>query len=875
MNKLLFIVLYFISIQISAQQISGTVFTDKGDLLPYASVTIKGTSIGASANVKGKYFVNVSSGTYTIVCQHIGYARQEKKITVTKDNVGTSDLLVDFILSEQKLAMKEVIVKTGGEDPAYAVIRQAIKKREAHNKEVKAFECDVYSKDIVKLRDLPRSLFGQKIPDADRKDIGLDTGGAPIIYLSEQFAKVHKQLPDKSKLDIISSRVSGSGGFSFSFPAFISLYTNNVTVFTEKFNPRGFISPIADAALNFYKYKYLGSFFEDGKEIINIKVTARRNYEPLFNGIINIVEGEWRIHSFDLVLTKKSQLEIMDTLQITQIHVPVGKEIWRVKNQLLHFNFNFMKIDAIGNFVNVYSNYNVNPNFPKKYFDNIVIKYDTAVNKRPKTYWDTIRPVPLEPDEVKDYKIKDSMYEYRRDSIWTKRSRDSLNKQQGKIKVTDIFIHGISRRHYGKTNSYNWGIKSLIPNLRYNTVEGLVLNAAGYYNTTFRKTKTTLSIEPNIRYGFSNTHFNGWLDVSLRTRDNSIDQKIKRETWTFSGGKRVSQFNAESTISTLANSVSTLLFGGNYLKIYENWFGEVGFSKRYENGLNFKINALYEDRIPIGNTTNYTLFKKDSVYITPNFPAAMLKNYPGLDFKTNQAVLLSFDISIKPGQKYIQLPRSKVPIGSKYPTFSFNYTKGIHNIFGSDVDYDKWRFTINDDKNLKIAGTLKYKVGIGGFINSKNVQIPDFQHFNGNETRSNLNGSFRLAAASEYVNSFQLASYYGNSTKENFYTFGHLEHHFNGLLTNKIPLFKRLNWNLVGGSNAFYVNQNNSYIEIFAGLENIFKIFRLDIVGAYENGKRGLGGLRIGAGGLLGGSLNNAGKGGSASARGRSMTFSF
>ena len=860
MDKFIFIILSIFTLHTSAQQISGTVFNDKGDLLPYASVTIKGTSIGASANNKGKFLINIGPGTYIVVCQHIGYARQEKKVTVSNDPSG-ADLQITFILTGQKLAMKEVIVKTGGEDPAYAVIRQAIKKREFYNKQVNAFECEVYSKDIIKIREMPRSFFGKKIPESDRKDMGLDTGnGAPIIYLSEQYAKVHQQLPDKSKLDIISSRVSGSDGFSFSFPAFISLYKSNVTIFTDRFNPRGFISPISDGAISFYKFKYLGSFFEDGKEIISIRVMPRRNYEPLFSGTINIAEGEWRIHSFDLFLTKKAQLEIMDTLQITQIHVPVGNNVWRVKNQLLHFNFNKFGFDAIGNFVNVYSRYTINPVFPKKYFDNIVIKYDTAVNKRPKAYWDTIRPVPLEPEEVKDYKVKDSINDNRRDSLFTKRSRDSLNKNQGKISMKELLMHGINRRHYTKANAYNWGIKSLLPHLQYNTVEGMVLNVGGYYNTVLKKSKTTLSIDPNIRYGFSNTHLNGWVEVALRTRDNEIDKKIKRETWTFAGGKRVSQFNEESTINPLNNSIETLIWGDNFMKIYENWFGKAGFSKRYESGLRFAIDASYEDRMPVSNTTNFTLFKKDSINITPNFPAAMLRNYPMLTFTRHQAVLLSFEISIKPGQKYIQLPRSKMSIGSKYPSFSFNYTKGIRDLLGSDVDYDKWRFTVQDDKNFKIAGLLKYKLGIGGFLNSNKVEIPDYQHFNGNETRANINGNFSFTTASEYVNSFQLATYYGNSTKESLYTFGHLEHHFNGLLTNKIPLFNRLNWNLVAGSNAFYVNQNNNYVEVFAGLENIFKVFRLYLVGAYENGKRGLAGLRIGAGGLLGSLANSNNK---------------
>jgi hypothetical protein len=162
------------------------------------------------------------------------------------------------------------------------------------------------------------------------------------------------------------------------------------------------------------------------------------------------------------------------------------------------------------------------------------------------------------------------------------------------------------------------------------------------------------------------------------------------------------------------------------------------------------------------------------------------------------------------------------------------------------VNFDKWRLSISDDKNFKLAGLLKYKIGIGGFLNSKKVFIQDYQHFNGNRT----------IRASEYVNSFQLARYYDNSTTSSFYTYGHLEHHFNGLLTNKIPLFKRLNWNLVGGGNAFYVNGKNNYVEVFAGLENILKLFRVDFVAAYSNGKSVSTGIRIGTGGILGSSVS-------------------
>jgi hypothetical protein len=827
----------------SAQKLYGTIFNSQGDLLPYSSITIKGTTKGTSANDKGKYSLNIAPGKYTVVCRRIGYALSEKEVVV--DN---NDTELSFILNEQKLTLETVVVNNKGEDPAYEVIRNAIKKRNFYSKQTDAFTVNIYGKDMIRLRNLPKKIFGQKIPEGDRKEMGLDSSGQGIIYLSESISKVSSQKPDKFKLEVISSRVSGSGGFGFNFPAFISLYSNNVTVFTEKFNPRGFVSPIADGAIGFYKFKMLGTFMENGKMVNSIRVTPRRKYEPLFSGTINITEDDWRIHSFDLMLTKSSQLEILDTLQITQQHVPVTGEVWRVKNQLLHFGFNQLGIDAAGNFLTVYSDYDLKPTFPKKFFDNVIIKYDTAVNKKTTAYWDSARAVPLEKEEQMDYKVKDSAYKTNRDSLLSRRSLDSINKHQPKIKPFSIVMDGIRRNHVTKAAVYSYGIEPLFWNAEYNPAEGAVVQLKGYVSKYMRKSKTGVSFAPTVRYGFSNTHLNAYGTLSFYSRNtDSSSNKLKRYSLSFSGGKRVSDFNKERPFSPFNNSISTLFFGRNYMKTYENYYGSITFNKRYESGLNLTLNALYEDRTPLDNTTDFVIFDKYKSRITPNYPYEKI----AAQFTPHQAVLAGITLRYKPGQKYIQFPDYKMAIGSKYPEFTLNYTKGISDIFGSDVNFDKWKFTISDDKNLKLAGTIKYKFGIGGFLNDKSVFIQDYQHFNGN----------KAVAAAEYVNSFQLAPYYQYSTTAGFYAIGHVEHHFNGLLTNKIPLFRKLNWNLVAGSNAFYVNNKNNYVEVFGGLENILKIFRVDFVAGYQaNGKVNTG-VRIGGGGLLGGSIKKGGDG--------------
>jgi Family of unknown function (DUF5686)/CarboxypepD_reg-like domain len=836
MKKFLMLLFFVRILSVSAQKIEGAVYDDNGRILPFASILIKGTQQGVTANNQGNFSLNLPPGNYTLVCHYVGYTSQEKTVNLSSANVS-----VNFNLKIQKLLLKEVIIKEGAEDPAYEIIRQAIKKRPYYEKQVKAYQAEVYIKGIVKLRKLPEKVFGKKIPDEARNDMALDSSGKGIIYLSESVTKISIQQPDKVKLEVISGRQSGSNGFGFNFPAIISFYQNNVNMFESKLNPRGFVSPIADGALKFYNYRFLGSFFEDGKEINTIKVIPKKDYEPLFSGIINITDGDWRIYNCNLFLAKESQLEILDTLEISQIFVPVNDDVWRVKNQVLHFNFNQFGIDAVGDFVNVYSKYNLGPNFPKKFFNRVIIKYDSAVNEKPKGYWDSIRPVPLEPAEIKDYSVKDSIYQTKKDSSY--QNIDSLKKKQGKVNLSDILLTGINRTHYSTTNTYRYTIDPLLFALQYNTVEGVALNPLFTISKMVTQWHTTVSFMGDVRYGFNNHHFNAWAGLNFRTGDFEEDKKLKRQSFFIAGGKRVSQFFKESSLDELYNTLGTLLYGENDLKIYENYFAKTGFSKQFENGARFLIEGEYEDRIPVNNTTDYIFNDKYHYRLTANYPVEVLSS----QFSRHQAVLLHAAFSIKPGQKYIEFPNSKVAIGSKYPTFTFDYTKGFKNIFGSDVDYDKWSVTISDNANLKLAGVIKYKLATGGFLNSKSVFIQDYQHFYGHA------GIF----ANEYVQTFQLASYYQFSNTSSFYTELHFEHHLNGLLTNKIPVIKKLNWNLEYGTNDLYINPTTKYAEVFAGFENIFKFLRVDFIIGFQNGYKPKYSYSIGFDGLLGSAINS------------------
>jgi Family of unknown function (DUF5686)/CarboxypepD_reg-like domain len=849
----LFLSLLFLYHGAHAIKISGTITDDKGIILPFASVFVKGSSFGTTSNDRGKYFLDLPAGNYIIVCQYVGYGRQEKAVKLLSESI-----TLDFQLSIQRTNLKEVVIKPGGEDPAYEIIRRAIKKRKYYENPLDSFTCEAYIKTLIRSRSLPSKIFGKTFSDEDRKELGVDSEGAGIIYLSESITKIAFKKPDKVKLEVISGRESGSNGYGFNFPTFINFYSNNVNIFITQLSPRGYVSPIADGALNYYRYKFLGSFIEDGKEVNQIRVIPKRRFEPLFSGTINITDSDWRIHSLALTLTKEYQLEVVDTLTIRQIHVPVTPVIWRTQNQVVNFSFKKFGIDVTGNFLNVYSNYDLEPKFRKKYFNNVVVKYDTGVTKKDFAYWDSLRPVPLAPEELEDFRKKDSAFRSRNDSANMARAADSLRKKQGRITIKNIFINGIKRSDYDPNHPFTVYIDALLPKVEYNTVEGLVIQGAATFLKEYKKSGNSIEFSPHVRYGFSNGHLSIWGNLSFNNKTYMQDmtgESFSRQSWILSGGKRVSQFNPDNPIGPFMNELYTLFFRDNYMKIYENYFGSVQFRKRFENGLRVSGSLLYENRMPLNNTTDYSFFGNPEKQFTPNYPSELISE----NFSPNQAVIAGFEIQFKPGQRYIEFPDNRIALGSKYPTLSLSVQAGIPDVLGSDVNYEKWQFSLWDDVNFKLRGVFKYRFGIGGFLNTKSVYVMDYQQFNGNQT----------FYASPYLNSFQIAPYYQNSTTASLYGVGHIEHHFNGMLTNKIPLLRNLQWNLVVGANAFYVNQSNNYFEILAGLENIFKLFRVDVVGSYLNGYPGQVSVRVGFDGLFGTAIGNALKNPSARPRNR------
>jgi hypothetical protein len=823
--------------------VKGKVSDAKGEALPFAIVFVKGTTAGTTANALGEYQLHLEPGNYQLTAQYMGFKQSVQSVSIK----GSETVQKNFSLKEQTLEMKEVVIKD--EDPAYYIIRNAIKRRKFHLQQVQSFQSSIYLKGVFRNRSLKPDGALKVLAGTDQKEIkeelGMDSNGKAVMYLCEEKVDYYSQ-GGKSRTIIRSVKESGDpNGLGLSeMPPIVTFYENNINVIDD-INPRGFVSPISESALNFYKYKYEGEFKEGGYTINKIKVTPKRLYEPLFEGIIYIVSDDWAIHSLNMQASKKNALDLLDTMRIVQDFLPLEKDTWVVKSQVLYITVGIFGFNIAGHFVTVYDNQKVNQPIPDSIFSNkITSSYDKGANKKDSTYWKEERPIPLEEDEVKDYVVKDSINKKYDDPKYL----DSMRRKRNKFDALGMITGGESfaTKNYKNRFSINPVLDISTDGsgmLSYNAVEGINLSPRISW-THMIDTGKYLTTSVAGRYGFSNEHLNGIGSVAY----SSSNREWRGRSWAtgLTGGSYVFQYNPSNPIAPLYNVVSTIFYRKNHMKLYERLQASAFFMRNYGNGFRWRISGGFQQRYVLFNSDTFNVAGESVQPFTENIPP-QLKT---VLWQNHKAALIKLSLFYKPGYTYTQYPDYKVSNGSDWPQFSLDYEKGIPGLFSSQVNFDKWRVGISDDFRMKLFGSVSYNIAAGGFLNANSVGSQDMMHLNGNQ----------LILASSYLRSFQMLPYYTHSNTEQIYGEAHIEYSLKGLLTNKIPLWRALQWYFIVGANSFYANSANHYNEVFVSIDNIgwkmMRLFRVDFVQSWDSYKaKPSFGVRIGLSNLL----NNSG----------------
>lgn len=812
--SLCFFTLFSVGAFAQQASISGTITDDTGNPVPFVSIHIRNTTQGTSANSEGKYSLKLDAGKYELLYKAIGY-RQEARIVTLK-----SDQILDIKLSTETYELKGVTIHGGGEDPAYAIIRKAIKKRKTYLNEVNEYSCDVYIKGLQKLLDAPKKFMGRDIAKAAREN-GLDSNRRGIVYLSESESKYSFRRPDQEHEEMISSKVSGrNNAFSFNRASdFRVNFYDNIQNW-QGISNRPFISPIAENALFYYKYKYIGATEENGETVDKIQVIARRDYDPVFEGYIYIIDGTWRIHSIDLMMTKRSNINFLDTLKIKQQYLPAEKGSWMPSSVKFEFTGGFFNFKLGGYFIAIYKNYDLHPNFPKNEFTE-VLRITKEVNKKDSTYWKESRPIPLTGEEVTDYKKKEILAN-KRDS---KEYQDSLDKVNNKFKASDLlFGKGIHIRNRFEKKYYNFN--SITQSLLYNTVEGVTINyGANFVQQIDSVNNRYLRIGANARYGFSDHKFHANANGVIPMQD---------FTFGFNVGSDVLDMNNRSPITPWFNTLHSLVTKENFEKLYEKEFIDLSLYHRIAGSWTANIITEYANRKWLPNTSDFSLFDHKGRQFTSNNPFVPTKDVPL--FPETQAFKVSLQTSYDFGDKYETLPWGKHYLPSKYPRIDLGITRAFSGVFSSDADYTLLTADITkNDIPMGVFGRSSFYLGAGKFVEAKELSYVDYRHFSGDQILF-----FRPG-----INRFMLLQYYTYSTPDK-YLEGHFEHNFSGFILNKIPLIRKAKLQEIVDVNYLSTPALKNYTELGFGLQ--YFGFRLMYGQSYNSGSNTNHAIRIGVG---------------------------
>ncbi|MFH6937216.1 DUF5686 and carboxypeptidase regulatory-like domain-containing protein [Flavobacterium sp. FlaQc-30] len=794
-------------------QIKGTITDLKGNPLPFVSVFEENTYTSTTSNEQGKYQLNVKEiGKNKITFQYLGFKTQKQ--TVASDS---KSLILDVKMEEENFELNEVVINSR-DNPANAIIKNAIANKKSNSEKTARYTADFYSKGMFKIKDLPKKIMGMKVDIGDEMASNLDSTGTGILYLSETISKISFEKPEKLKEKIIASKISGNNnGFSYNTA---TLSTYDFYDNTLEFNIN-LISPIANNAFNYYKYKLEGTFFDDNNQQINkIKVTPKRDKEPVFEGYIYIVDDSFAIYAVDLDIKgyrmKNEFTEVMNLKQSFSYNVK--NKIWSKNAQTLSFNAGAFGVKFSGKFNYVYSNYEFPASFEKKTFGNEIVAFEADANKKDDAFWNQIRPIPLTIEENNDYIKKDSLQTIRKSQKYT----DSIDAKNNKFKIFDVLM-GYDYKNTFKKYSFEYKGLLNLSSLSFNTVQGFNLDSGFSFKKWNEEKGTSTSISTTFNYGFSDERFR--VTGQFSHRFNNINHAA---IWA-SGGTKTAQFNSAEPISNFVNSISSLFFKDNYMKLYNLEFAQINYGQDIANGINLNAKIGYEQRKPLFNTTDYSFFKRDDIYTSNNPLAPNDFITPAFDqhhlFKTALTARINF------GNKYISRPDGRYNIkNEKYPTVFLAFEKAFA---ASEKKYEFERIgaSVQYDLSLNNKGVLGMNFRAGKFFNAENISFIDYRHFNGNRTH--------IGTSDRYLNVFNLMPYYTNSTNDSYFEM-HLEHNDMGFVTNKIPLINLLKSTMNLGFHTLAIPDRKPYTEFTVGLDNLgfgkFKIFRVDYVHSYQGG---------------------------------------
>ena len=677
-----------------SQVLKGRVVTESGEAVPAASVYIIENKQGLIANDAGEFLVKLPPGNYRLEVRSLGYETNSEEI-----NIDNEDLSLTFELKSKDVQLQEVVVQKG-EDPAYEIMRQAIKKAPYYQSVVKESTYEAYSKGSGKITHIPKlmeNLSGSKEEIEMYKN---------KLFMQESFSEIKFTAPDKYEQNVIA--------YSNTFPNMDDPKSALAISMASLYNPMygGMLSPLNPKAFDYYRFRYEG-YEEEGDQIINIiRIIPKLQDPKLMEGILYIADEEWNIRYADLTFSSAG---------ITQHskfnYHPVVNDIYLVTtfNSDVDINLLGMKMSASVLSSIQYKDIQLNDSLiaaqgkiqtqKKKEKRSLELKDDDRVKRVIDTlaiehdslYWEKVRTVVLNEEELKSYERKDTIQAY----------TDSLINAENnpKFKTTNLLMGG----KLGNDSSLMYftysGLLRAVP--EYNFVDGTWIGQG--FGLDFKKKKNTgWQINPSLYWASARKAVVWKTDVQFDYAPERLGRLI------LSAGQTSEDFSGKEGMTRLLNSAYSSWNGKNYAKLYGKDYVSLSNQIDVGNGLQLTIGSELTKRYQLNNHTTWNLLGKKNNWM-PNVPEY---NKP-LNALDGDFVRSSVRLKYTPEYYYRIREGKKDYVRSRFPTFELDYQMGR-----------ELELSATQDIKLGLFSRLNYTLIAGKFLRNNPLNYIDYKHFN-------------------------------------------------------------------------------------------------------------------------------------------------
>jgi hypothetical protein len=766
---------------------SGTVFDERNIPIPGAKLYVKNSAeLRTIADAKGYFEFRLYPGEYFIVFSATGYDPREAYIVMNETSV-TRNLQL-FPTKLQDLEDVEVSVKKS--NPGREIMLEVVRVRDKINPWNYPHTVNGYIRATEKIE--------RKESKKDKKteaETEVDPGGIEDPFAAErkknddlannmnlvevQFTR-HYAPPSKVKeiRNAYEKRGSDRGlYYTTTVKSNFNFFENLLHL--DDLHQSPVSSPISGPGILSYKYRLEKQYEENGRKIHQIKIIPRSTSTTTLEGYIWVIDSLWLVQKLELTM-QQGNLLIYDNFTILQEFEHPGDTICVLTKQTLTYGVKYKDQSSECKTVANFSNYNFNPAFSPKFFNNELAVTEREAYDKDTSFWSQSRQVELTEEERAYILAKDSIADWQN----RKEYLDSIDAVFNKVTVLKVLWWGVDHRNREKR--YQWTISSFSAIARPVYIAGPRVAPSFYY---FKKWENERSIDSysEISMGFKNQDIKGrgW----LRYRYDPFHFGTARISFSHEFDA-IRSYDAITQIYQRENFFeTTMLKLGNDYELFNGFYTDVDISFAERRSLKgYKFVEILDNALP---------------------------NNDPLEFQSYQALLTTFTVSYTPKQKYMREPYRKVLLGSSWPTFYATYERGIPTLFGSDINHEYGRAGIMQTFKLGTLGTSSYHLMAGKFLSAKVLNEADFK--------------FQRRSDPIWFSN-PLYSFQGFDTslrsRDVFYEF-HFVHHDNGAIINKIPFMKKTRIGLVVGCGALYVKEfDYQHYEILAGLERNFKFSR-------------------------------------------------